>query len=124
MYLDPTRSAGDGRATVLRAPPLHEADPNGAHLRELVDRFVALAHGTQQKVGKLLVVEDFHVAPRRDLADCRRVPTVPHVTVLALHEDALVARTLSEYFPSDVGELDPLPYVPAGLLYDWVAMDV
>lgn len=54
MDLNPARSRGDVLPMVLGPPALHERGPDGAHFRQLVDRFEAMVHSVGQEMGKLL----------------------------------------------------------------------
>ncbi len=55
--------------SVLCAPALDEAHPDGAHSGQLVDRLEALVDGLRQERRELLVVEDLEVASGRNLAN-------------------------------------------------------
>jgi len=62
VELDPAGRGGDDLPPVLGAPALDEADPDGAHAGEAVDRLEALVDGLSQHGGELEVVEDLEVA--------------------------------------------------------------
>ncbi len=79
MHLDPTWSRRDCLSIVIASPALHNAESNGAHPRELVDRLEALVDRRGQLVGEILIVEDAHFAAWWDLADRLRMPAEPHV---------------------------------------------
>lgn len=51
----------DGLPAIFLPPALDEADANGAHPCELVDRLKAAVDGLGQLLSKVLVVEDGHV---------------------------------------------------------------
>ena len=90
VHLDP---AGGGRhclAPVLLAPALHEADPDGAHPRQVVHGLVAQVDGLGEQAGELLVVEYFQIAARWNFADCCGMPVVSLVTIRTLNKNATI----------------------------------
>ena len=124
VHLDPAGGGRHGLAAVLLAPALHEADPDGAHPRQVVHRLVAQVDGLGEQAGELLVVEYLEVAAGRDLADGGWVPEVAVVAVGRLDEDRGVGQTLGEHLAAVVVELDAAADVLPGLLHHVVPVDV
>ena len=106
VQLDPARRARHVLPVVLGAPALHEAHPDRAHLRQLVDRLEAVVHRLAEQLRELLVVEDLQAAAGRDLAHRRRVEVVVVVAVAALDEDRALAEALGEHLAPDVVHVD------------------
>ena len=82
--LNPAGGGGDVLPVVLRPPALHEGHPDGAHLGQLVHSLEAVVDGLCEEGGELLIIENFEVTARGDLADGGGVPAVPLVTVRRL----------------------------------------
>ena len=71
-----------------------------------------------------MIVENFEVAARRNLADGGGVPAVALVTVGGLDKYRGLWLALGEHLAPDVVEADPLADVAPGLLHHRVAVDV
>lgn len=90
MNFDPARRARHVLPMVLRAPALHKAHPDRAHLRQLVHRLEPVIDRLRQQLRKLLIIEDLQRATGRDLAHCARMEAVVVVAVAALHKDGRI----------------------------------
>jgi hypothetical protein len=90
VHLDPTGRARDVLSMVLRPPALNEAHPDGAHLRQFVNRFESVVDALGQQLGELRVVEDSQRAPGWYFADRRGVEAVMVVAVAGLYKNCRV----------------------------------
>jgi len=124
VKLYPAGSRGDRLSTVLGAPPLDKRHADGAHPRETVDRLKSLVDWLREKRGELLVVENFQVTTRRNLAHSGRMPAVALVAVRRLHKNGWLWLALSKDLAPDIVQPHALPYVPPCLLHHRVAVDV
>ena len=105
MNLDPAWRAGHVLTVILGAPALHEAETNGAHLGELVDRLVTVRHRVAEQLRELDVVEDLEAAAGRNLTDGCGVEVVVVVALATLHEDAAVTETLGEHLAAHIVQM-------------------
>lgn len=124
MDLDPARSGGDILSMVFGAPPFDETHAYSAMFGELVHSLVPMVHALREELCKLLIVEDFQRALRRNLTYSGRVEAVVKVTVPRLDEHGRVAEALGKHFATDVVEVDTLADVATRVLYGRVSVHV
>jgi hypothetical protein len=91
---------------------------------KLVDIFVSPVGHLGQNLRKFLVVEEVEIATLRNLAHSGRMPALANVAVLRLHENTPLTQILYVHLSCNVGQPDPLPNVPAGLLDHVIAADI
>ncbi len=62
MKFYPAGRRGDRLPAVLGTPTFDETHPDGAHPRQLVNSFKALANRLREQSGKLLIIENLQIA--------------------------------------------------------------
>ena len=122
--LNPAGGGGDVLPVVLRPPALHEGHPDGAHLGQLVHSLKAVVDGLCEEGGKLLIIENFQAAARRNFADGGGVEAVMVVAVPGLDKYCGVTETLGVHLAPHIVEVDSLPNVSSGVLYGGVPVNI
>lgn len=124
MNLDPARGRRNVLSVVLGAPALHKGHPNGAHLGELVDGLEPVVHALGQQGRKLLVIENFEAAARRDLAYRGGMETVVVVAVPRLHKDGGIRETFRVHLTPDIVQVYTFAYMPASVFNGGVSVHI
>jgi len=124
VKLYPAGCRGDRLSTVLGAPPLDKRHADCAHPREAVDRLKSLVDWLREERSKLLVIENFQVTPRRNLAHSGGVPAVALVAVGRLHKYGWLWLALCKHLPSNIVKTHTLSYVAPRLFHHCVPVDV
>ena len=91
MDLDPAGCTCYILSMVFGSPAFDKTHPYSAMLCQFINCFIAMINALRKQLGKLLIIEYFERAARRNFAHCRRMETVVVVAVAALDENGAVA---------------------------------